>query len=453
MKFKDDFVWGVATASYQIEGGAYSDEKGLNIWDIFTKEKDKVVNFENGDVACDHFSKCKEDIKLMKELGIKAYRFSLSWARILPKGTGEVNQKGIDFYNNIIDELLANDIMPYITLYHWDLPYELHKKGAWLNSDCVEWFSEYSKVVAESFSDRVENFFTMNEPQIFIGLGYMNGLHAPGYKVSPEDGFQMAHNTLKAHGASVIALRKYAKKSIKVSIAPTSLFHYPSTDSKEDIEAARLATMGLADNPVEFAMNVTWWSDPIFFGKYPEDGLKKYAKYLPEITEEDMKLINQPLDYLGQNMYNGSEVRMGKDGKPEFVEREQGNPVTALKWPITPKTLYWGPKFLYERYNIPIMITENGLACNDVVSLDGKVHDSNRIDFLHRYLKEFKKAHEDGVDVIGYLSWSFMDNFEWHSGYSERFGLVYVDYQTLERIPKDSAYWYKEVINSNGEIL
>ena len=453
MQFKQDFVWGVATASCQIEGAAYEDGKGLNIWDIFSKQESKVVGGESGDVACDHYHRFEEDIQLMKQMGIKAYRFSLSWARILPNGIGEINQKGIDFYNQLIDALMANDITPYITLYHWDLPYALHKKGAWLNSECVEWFAEYAKVVAEAFSDRVQYFFTMNEPQIFIGLGYMNGMHAPGFKVSAHDGFQMAHNTLKAHGAGVIALRKYAKQAIKVSIAPTSLFHYPATDTPEDIEAARQMTMGLNDNPIEFAMNVTWWNDPIFFGKYPEEGLEKYKAYLPEITEEDMKLINQPLDFLGQNMYNGGEVRRGADGKPEFVEREQGYALTALKWPVTPKTLYWGPRFLYERYKTPIMITENGLSCHDVVSLDGQVHDPNRIDFLQRYLRELRQASNDGVEVAGYLAWSFMDNFEWHSGYAERFGLVYVDYTTQKRIIKDSGYWYKTIIESNGASL
>lgn len=453
MTFKKDFVWGVATASYQVEGAAYRDGKGLNIWDIFCKQEGKVIGYENGDEACGHYDRFKEDIQLMKEMGVKAYRFSLSWARILPKGIGEVNQKGIDFYNALIDELIAQGITPYITLYHWDLPYELHKKGGWLNSECVEWFGEYAKVVAEHFSDRVKHFFTMNEPQIFIGLGYMNGLHAPGYKVSAHDGFQMAHHTLKAHGNGVIALRKYAKQPILVSFAPTSLFHYPATDSEEDIEAAREMTMGLSDDPLAFAMSVTWWSDPVFFGRYPEEGLIKYKDYLPEITEEDMKLIHQPLDFLGQNIYNGGEVRRGEDGKPEFVKRKQGYALTALKWPVTPQALYWGPKFLYERYKLPIIITENGLSCHDMVSLDGKVHDPNRIDFLQRYLRALRQAANDGVDVMGYLAWSFMDNFEWHSGYAERFGLVYVDYPTQKRIIKDSGHWYKTIMESNGALL
>lgn len=453
MQFKKDFVWGVATASYQIEGGAYEDGKGLNIWDVFSKRPGKVVNNENGDVACDHYHRYLEDIQLMKEMGVKAYRLSLSWARILPEGIGEVNQKGIDFYNRIIDALVQNGITPYITLFHWDLPYALHKKGGWLNNECVEWFSEYARVVAENFSDRVKHFFTMNEPQIFIGLGYVSGIHAPGYQVSPNETFQMAHNTLKAHGAGVIALRQYAKQEIKVGIAPTSSFHYPKTESAEDIEAARQMTMGLNKDPQQFAMNVTWWSDPIFFGRYPEEGLKLYKDYLPEITEEDMALISQPLDFLGQNIYNGGEVCMNAEGKPEFVDRKQGYALTALKWPVTPKSLYWGPRFLYERYQIPIMITENGLSCHDMVSLDGKVHDPNRIDFLQRYLRELRRASADGVDVMGYLAWSFMDNFEWHSGYAERFGLVYVDYETQERIVKDSGHWYKTIIDSNGELL
>ncbi len=451
--FKNDFIWGVATASYQIEGAAFEDGKGLGIWDVFCEKEGNVEGFENGNVACDHYNRYKEDIKIMKEMGVKAYRFSLSWPRIMPNGTGEVNMKGIEFYNNIIDELIKNDITPFITLFHWDLPFELHKKGGWLNDECVDWFYEYTKVCAEHFSDRVKYFFTMNEPQIFIGLGYVAGIHAPGYKCTPTEFFQMSHNVLKAHGASVKALRKYGKQDLQISIAPTSLFHYPETDSDEDIEAARQATMALSDNPYAFAMNVTWFSDPIFFGKYPEDGLLKYKQYLPKITKEDMELISQPLDFIGQNMYNGSEIRMGKDGKPEFIKRDRGAPITALKWPITPKMLYWGPKFLYERYKLPVIITENGLSCHDTVSVDGKVHDPNRIDFYTRYLREYKKAQADGVELMGYLAWSFMDNFEWHSGYAERFGLVYVDYKTQERIVKDSGHWYKKVIESNGEIL
>ena len=453
MSFNKDFVWGVSTSAYQIEGSHDKDGKGLDIWDVFCKQEGRIENNENGDNACNHYQMYKEDVQLMKNLGIKAYRFSINWSRIIPNGIGEVNKKGIEFYNNLIDELLANGIEPYLTMYHWELPYALYEKGGFANDESVDWFANYAKVIAENFSDRVKNIFTFNEPQIFIGLGYIAGIHAPGLKVSYKEVFKITHNVLKSHGAAVKMLRKYGAKDLKVGIAPTSLFHYPATDSKEDIEAARLMTMGLNPNPAEFAMNVTWFSDPIFFGKYPKEGLKMYAEYLPEITEEDMELISQPIDFYGQNIYNGSIVKMGEDGKPLEVKREIGYPVNSLDWPITPQSMYYGPKFLYERYHTPIIITENGMACHDVISLDGKVHDPNRIDFLNRYLLELKKAVNDGIDVFGYLTWSLMDNFEWHSGYSKRFGLVYVDFNTYKRTVKDSAYWYQKVIESNGEIL
>lgn len=239
MSFKNDFVWGAATASYQIEGAAYEDGKGLNIWDIFSHEEDKISYNHNGDIACDHYHRIEEDVALMKKIGLKAYRFSVSWARILPDGIGEVNQKGIDFYNKLIDELIKNDIEPYMTLFHWDLPYELSKKGGWMNEECVEWFENYSKIIAENFSDRVKYFMTLNEPPCFVGHGYARGLHAPGFKVSIKELLKTVHNVLKAHGKSVITLRKYAKQPIQIGYAPCGNFNYPATDSVEDVEAAR----------------------------------------------------------------------------------------------------------------------------------------------------------------------------------------------------------------------
>ncbi len=451
MGFKKDFAWGVATASYQIEGAYNEDGRGLSVWDVFSHEPGKVDYGHTGDVACDHYHRFKEDIKLMRELGIKSYRFSISWSRIFPNGIGEVNEKGVKFYSDLIDELISNGIEPYITLFHWDLPYELHKKGGWLNSECVKWFSEYAAKVSELYSDRVKYFITFNEPQCFIGSGYLSGGHAPGLSVGYKDIFQMCHNVLKAHGGAVIALRENAKKTIKVGYAPTCGACYPASEKPEDIEAARkqyFACDSLDGNPM---WSVTWWSDPVILGKYPEDGIRMYKEFLPEITIEDMKLINQPLDFYAQNIYNGVEVKMGEDGNPEYVDRYAGFPKTAINWPITPEALCWGPKFLYERYNLPIYITENGMSAHDVVSLDGKVHDPNRIDFLERYLLQLEKAADEGADIAGYFLWSFMDNFEWAKGYSERFGIVFVDYESQERIPKDSAYWYKEWIEKHSK--
>lgn len=450
MGFAKDFVWGAATSSYQIEGTGRDSGKGQNIWDVFTKEPGRVYEGHTGDIACDHYHRFREDVAYMKELGLKGYRFSIDWSRVLPEGTGKVNEKGIDFYNALIDELLEQGIEPYITLYHWELPYEIYKRGGWMNPEIVEWFGQYARLVAERFSDRVKYFFTLNEPQCFVGLGFLQGCHAPGVKAPLRDTFEMAHNALKAHGRAVQMLRAYGKQNVQIGYAPTSGMCYPEKETPKDIEAARKALFALPDDLSNWTWNVSWWSDSVILGKYPEEGMKKYEKYLPVITDEDMKLISQPIDFYGQNIYNGRCIRMGTDGRPEEVRRPAGFPKTATNWPVTPEALYWGPKFLYERYRKPIYITENGMACHDTVSQDGKVHDPNRIDFLARYLKNLKRAAEE-IDIRGYFQWSLMDNFEWDKGYAERFGIIYVDFETQERIWKDSAYWYRDLIRRNGD--
>lgn len=450
MGFAKDFVWGAATSSYQIEGTGRDSGKGQNIWDVFTKEPGRVYEGHTGDIACDHYHRFREDVAYMKELGLKGYRFSIDWSRVLPEGTGKVNEKGIDFYNALIDELLEQGIEPYITLYHWELPYEIYKRGGWMNPEIVEWFGQYARLVAERFSDRVKYFFTLNEPQCFVGLGFLQGCHAPSVKAPLRDTFEMAHNALKAHGRAVQMLRAYGKQNVQIGYAPTSGMCYPEKETPKDIEAARKALFALPDDLSNWTWNVSWWSDPVILGKYPEEGMKKYEKYLPVITDEDMKLISQPIDFYGQNIYNGRCIRMGTDGRPEEVRRPAGFPKTATNWPVTPEALYWGPKFLYQRYRKPIYITENGMACHDTVSQDGKVHDPNRIDFLARYLKNLKRAAEE-IDIRGYFQWSLMDNFEWDKGYAERFGIIYVDFETQERIWKDSAYWYRDLIRRNGD--
>lgn len=450
MGFAKGFVWGAATSSYQIEGTGRDSGKGQNIWDVFTKEPGRVYEGHTGDIACDHYHRFREDVAYMKELGLKGYRFSIDWSRVLPEGTGKVNEKGIDFYNALIDELLEQGIEPYITLYHWELPYDIYKRGGWMNPEIVEWFGQYARLVAERFSDRVKYFFTLNEPQCFVGLGFLQGCHAPGVKAPLRDTFEMAHNALKAHGRAVQMLRAYGKQNVQIGYAPTSGMCYPEKETPKDIEAARKALFALPDDLSNWTWNVSWWSDPVILGKYPEEGMKKYEKYLPVITDEDMKLISQPIDFYGQNIYNGRCIRMGTDGRPEEVRRPAGFPKTATNWPVTPEALYWGPKFLYERYRKPIYITENGMACHDTVSQDGKVHDPNRIDFLARYLKNLKRAAEE-IDIRGYFQWSLMDNFEWDKGYAERFGIIYVDFETQERIWKDSAYWYRDLIRRNGD--
>lgn len=454
MGFKKDFIWGGATASYQVEGAAYEDGKGLNIWDIFCKDGGHIYENQTGDAACDQYHRYKEDVAIMKELGLKAYRFSVNWARILPEGTGKVNEKGLAYYDNLVNCLIENGIEPYMTLYHWDLPYALHQKGGWLNPQSPEWFYEYAKLMAAHFSDRVSHFFTFNEPQCTVGLGYVTGEHAPGLKVGPYDYFSIWHNVLKAHGRGVQAIREAAVRPVEIGMAPCGALYYPATDSKEDIEAARKANFSLPEADIRaVSWDVAFCADPVFLGQYPEDIMKSFGQYFPKNAEKDLELISQPLDFYGQNMYNAVPVRADENGNPVRVDRYPGFPKTAIQWPVTPEVLYWAPKFLYERYQKPFYVTENGMSSHDWVSLDGKVHDASRVDFMHRYLREFKKAAADGVDLRGYFAWSLMDNFEWAYGYSERFGMVYVDYQTQKRTVKDSGLFYKNVIASNGEIL
>lgn len=452
MGFKKDFVWGAATAAYQIEGAHDEDGRGMSVWDIFSHQGGKAFDGHTGDIACDHYHRFREDVQLMKQLGIKAYRFSISWTRLLPCGAGEVNKAGLKFYNDLIEELVKNDIEPYITLFHWDYPYELYKRGGWLNPDSVKWFADYAALVVREFSDRATHYITFNEPQCFIGLGFLYGEHAPGIKCPHRDVFEMWHNVLKAHGAAATAMRAATRRPIKIGYAPTSTIPYPATDSAQDITAAR--KLYFECPPLEnWTGGMTWWSDPIILGKYPEDGLIKYEKYLPKMTDEDLKLISQPMDFLGQNIYCGIKVKCGADGRAEFAKYEAGRPKNAMNWGIDPECLEWGPRFLYERYGLPIYITENGIAVNDVISLDGKVHDPARIDYVERHIRKLENAANAGADIAGYFHWSLMDNFEWARGYSERFGLVYVNYATQERIIKDSGYWYKNRIEKSGKNL
>ena len=448
MSFRKDFVWGAATASYQIEGAAYEDGKGGNIWDEFSCLDGKIIDKSSGDVACDHYHRYKEDVRLMAGLGLRAYRFSISWSRIMPEGTGAVNQKGIEFYNSLIDELLKSGIEPYVTLYHWDLPYALHQKGGWLNNEISDCFEEYTRVVAEQFGDRVKHFITFNEPQVFTGCGYMSGEHAPGHKLASKELLQIGHNVLKAHGKAVRILRKMIP-GVEIGFTSASTAAVPV--SQQDVEAAR--TTYFYCGREHFVFTEAFWLDPIVFGTYPDNILKECADILPEITEEDMELIGVPIDFIGLNIYTGALMKENRSGFAEKVSCPVGQARTAIGWDVIPESLYWGTKFYYDRYRLPIYITENGMSAHDCISLDGKVHDPNRIDYLHRYLRELRRSAEDGVDIRGYFQWSLMDNFEWARGYTERFGLIFVDYPTQQRIIKDSGYWYKDIIFGNGEDL
>lgn len=450
--FQKDFIFGVASSAYQIEGRENEDGAGRCIWDTFC-EDGRIADGSDASTACDHIHRYKEDFRLMKYLGIRHYRFSLSWSRLMPEGTGKVNEKAVVMYRDMIKCMLENEIVPYITLFHWEYPQRLQNQGGWLNEKSGEWFAEYAALVAERFSDLCEYFITMNEPQCFCGLGNLSGVHAPGYKLPYCETFRLAHNVLKAHGMAVKALRAHAKRPIQIGFAPTCGVAMPYTDAPEDVEAARKTYFGFDNDLSNWAWNVSWYSDPVLLGRYPEEGLKKFARYLPEFTEEDMELIHQPIDFLGQNIYNGYYIRQNEEGNPEYVKRVPGTPKTAANWPVTPECLYWGPKFLYERYKMPIFITENGMSCHDRVATDGRVHDQDRIQFLDLYLSQLQRAVDEGVAVKGYFVWTFLDNFEWEKGYNERFGIVYVDFGTQKRIVKDSAFWYQKVMECCGANL
>ncbi|MGJ8637468.1 MAG: GH1 family beta-glucosidase [Phycisphaerales bacterium] len=451
MAFQKDFTWGVASAAFQVEGASNIDGRGPSIWDDFCNTPGKVFEGHTGEVACDSYHRYQEDVDLISNLGANGYRFSISWSRLFPDGTGEPNEAGFAYYDKLIDALHAAGVEPWITLYHWDLPSALYKQGGWLNPESPEWFAKYTEAVVKRYSDRVQNWFTLNEPAIFLGLGMNEGTHAPGDKLSRKEVLLATHHALLAHGRSVQVIREHAKLSPTVGFAPVGCLNTPATDSPADIEAARTATFGI--DPKGWTYNYSWYCDPVMLGHYPEVGLKLFGDDVPKWTDADMELMNQPLDLFGVNIYSAGIVRADDNGDPVPVPNERGFPTTMFRWTINPSSMYWGPKFLQERYNLPVVITENGLASMDWVHQDGKVHDLNRIDFLSRYLSELRRCSDDGVDVRGYFQWSILDNFEWAEGYALRFGLVYLDYTNMRRIPKESYFWYSKVIESNGEVI
>ena len=449
MTFPRDFIWGVAAASYQIEGATGEDGRGTSVWDMFCKQPGKVKGGESANVGPDHYHRWREDVELMANLGIQAYRLSIAWPRVIPDGIGKVNEKGMAFYDKLIDSLLENGIDPWITLFHWDYPYELFLKGGWLHPDSSDWFVEYARVVVEKLSDRVTHWMTLNEPQCFIHFGHQTGSNAPGLKLNFPEVLTAGHNVLLAHGKAVQIIRTYAKTPPQVGAALVGIISVPAMDTPQDIDAARQATFAIMEKSL---WNNTWWADPMIRGGYPADGLKLFGSLMPKVSVRDMEIIRQPMDFYGVNIYTADKVKAGKKGW-QTLGPEPGSARTAMEWTIVPESLYWGPKFLYERYGLPIVIAENGMANLDWIGVDGKVHDPQRIDYLNRYLQEYQRAISDGVSARAYFQWSILDNFEWTEGFSKRFGLVYVDYVSGRRIQKDSATWYKKCIVTNGNIL
>jgi beta-glucosidase len=448
--FPRAFTWGAATSAFQIEGAAGEHGRGPSIWDQFCSVEGAIHSGHKGDVACDHYHRVEDDVRLMAAMNLRAYRFSISWPRVMPAGTGPLNPEGLSFYDRLVDQLLTAGIEPWVTLFHWDLPLELHRRGGWLNPESPAWFEDFTAHIVDLLSDRVTNWITINEPQIFVGLGYGTGIHAPGHKLPFAEQLLIGHRVLLAHGRAVRAIRARAKKPPSIGWAPVGRAGIPVSSAPEDVEAARRRSVNI--DARDF-WNNTWFADAVCLGHYPEDGLRLFGTDVPKFAPRDMETIAQPLDFYGVNIYSGEPVRAGAKGEPVPVPRGPGYPQTAFGWTIEPESLYWGPRFLHERYGLPIVVTENGLACFDIVSVDGAVHDPVRIDFLTRYLRALSRAITDGTKVTGYFQWSLLDNFEWAEGYRHRFGLVYVDYQTQARIPKDSAAWYAEVVRSNGAVL
>lgn len=436
MKFPENFLWGAASAAHQIEGAWNEDGKAPGIWDALTEGK--IKHGDSAKAACEHYHRFRDDVKLMKKLGLKSYRFSVSWPRVM-NAPGTVNQKGLQFYIDLVNELVEAGIEPLCTLFHWNLPMWMYEMGGWENQAVAEHFAEYTKVVVDALSDKVRWWITLNEPQCFIGAGYNNAGHPPYLKAWNQLPY-ITRNVMLAHGRAVQMIRENAKLLPMIGYAPTGSVYTPIGGEDSEIEQARKASYPADCGP--FSNN--WWSDPIILGKVPEP-LKK------AITSEDIAVIRQKLDFYAFNVYNSENYKEMPDQINPMVY--PGQPRTAMGWPITPEVMYWAIRFHYERYGLPIMITENGMAAYDFVMSDGKVHDPQRIEYINAHLRNMVKAMEEGIPVLGYQYWSIMDNFEWAEGYDKRFGLIYVNYVTQERVLKDSAYDYAHIIHTNGSCL
>ncbi|MGF6612528.1 beta-glucosidase [Paraburkholderia sp. WSM4175] len=437
-RFNEDFVWGVATSSYQIEGAAHEDGRGPSIWDAFCNVPGKVVNGENGDVACDHYHLVEEDLDLMAELGVKAYRFSIAWPRVQPTGRGAFNDKGLAFYERLVDGLLERNIQPFATLYHWDLPLSLqHTQNGWESRDTAYRFADYARKIGSVLGDRVASIATHNEPWCTAWLGNATGYFAPG-NADLKKAAHVAHHLLLSHGLALQALRADGVKAPLGIVLNQSPAH-GATDAPEDQAAASL----------EYAKFVRWYMDPLFKGEYPAEALEWYGANGPQdvIRSGDFDVIGTPMDFLGVNYYTRIFASASGDKRPPGALG-----FTDMDWEVYPQGLTELLTRINADYKLPpIYITENGCAAKDVLD-NGHVHDAERVRFYDLHLAALSEAEKQGVDVAGYFAWSLMDNFEWASGYDKRFGMVYVDYATQERTLKDSALWYRDVIAQHAGV-
>lgn len=443
LTFPKDFLWGVAASAYQIEGAHNEDGKGESIWDRFTRWPAHVLNGDNGNIACDHYHRMPEDVALMKMLGIPLYSFTISWSRVVPQGYGTVNEKGLEFYDRLVDELLASDIQPFATLYHWEFPQALEDLGGWPNRDVTDWYADYARVVFEKLADRVKIFSTFCEPWVSAFLGYGNGLHAPGI-CDYSKAYQTAHHLLLAHGKTVQAYREGGYDG-QIGMALNLNGLIPASDSEED----RAATQRVHDETHALFL------DPLFNGTYAEAMYEYVDPHQPKAQADDAKVISQPIDFLGLNYYNTDYVEFDLFGglnKARLIPYSApGWGRTEMNWGIDPDGIKREVLHVKENYGNPkIYLMENGCAMPDVPNENGFVADWDRINFLRAHIRSLHEAIQEGANVHGYFAWSILDNFEWERGYSKRFGLVRVNYETLERTPKQSAYWYRDVIANNA---
>ncbi len=444
-QFPANFIWGAATAAYQIEGAAREDERGLSIWDAFSATPGKVAGGDTGDVATNHYHRMPEDVKLMKQLGLDAYRFSIAWPRILPDGRGRVNEKGLDFYERLVDNLLEHNIRPFATLFHWDLPLALHHKGGWLNRDTAYAFADYAEIVVWRLGDRISHWITHNEPWCSAYLGYGLGIHAPGLQ-DRQAALTAGHHVLLSHGLAVPRIRAHTPPTAQVGITLNFTPAYPADDRPET-----LRDVALAD-----AFSTRWLLDPLYCGGYPEHLFEALQLNAPPIQNDDMALIATPIDFLGVNNYTRSLVR----GRPspatppladacDVLSPVPGACYTDMAWEIYPQALSDMLIRLHRDYHVPALyVTENGAAFSDNLNGDTRVHDPRRIDYLRRHIQAIAGAIQQGAPLHGYFVWTLLDNFEWAEGYRKRFGIVYVDYPTQRRIIKDSGHWYANLIST-----
>lgn len=440
MQFPKDFLWGAATASYQIEGAAQEDGRGESIWDRFSHTPGKVVGGHTGDVACDHYHRYRDDVQLMREIGLQAYRFSVSWPRIFPQGTGAVNEKGLDFYDRLVDALREANIEPFLTLYHWDLPQALQDQGGWTNPAIVQWFADYAGVVAQRLGDRVKYWTTHNEPEVVAFVGNLYGDHAPGNR-DAATALKVVHYLYLAHGAAVPVIRQHVPDA-KVGIVISIWDRTPYTDSAADQQALRY----------NLAAGRYWMLQPIFQGSYPEDGITVWGAALEGINLAEIEKACVPLDFYGLNYYSREVIKAPSDDTyfPSVSVRLPDVPRTFMDWEVYPEGVYDILKDISSRYTLPdIYITENGAAYDDPAPQNGVVHDPERVDYLEKHLAQISRAIQDGVQVKGYFLWSLLDNFEWAYGYAKRFGIIHVDYETQQRTLKQSALFYRDFIRSH----